>query len=88
MDMGLQNKVAVITGGSEGIGFAAARAFIAEGAYAAVCGRRKDVLEQAVAKLGPRAFGVPSDMTKEEEVHDFARRVLTDSDASMCGSIM
>lgn len=76
MDMGLQNKVAVITGGSEGIGFAAARAFIAEGAYAAVCGRRKDVLEQAVAKLGPRAFGVPSDMTKEEEVHDFARRVF------------
>ena len=39
MDMGLQDKVVVITGGSEGIGFAAARAFIAEGAYTAICGR-------------------------------------------------
>ena len=52
MDMGLQDKVVVITGGSEGIGFAAARAFIAEGAYTAICGRRKNVLAHAVQNWG------------------------------------
>lgn len=75
MDLGLQDKVVVITGGTAGIGLAAARAFLAEGAYVAICGRRGDVLQQALAELGPRAFGLTTDVTVEKEVYAFARKV-------------
>lgn len=75
MDLGLRDKVAVVTGGTEGIGFAAARQFLAEGAYVAVCGRRQAVLDQALAQLGPRAFGQTCDMTQEDAVYAFAKAV-------------
>ena len=48
----LQGKVAVITGGSSGIGLATAHRFVAEGAYVFITGRRKHALEAAVAQLG------------------------------------
>ena len=55
MDLGLQGKVAIITGGSEGIGRAAAQSLGREGARVVVCGRRVDVLERAAAKEMQRA---------------------------------
>jgi NAD(P)-dependent dehydrogenase (short-subunit alcohol dehydrogenase family) len=51
MDLGLAGKVALITGGSEGIGRAAARALGREGARVVICARRADVLEQAAGEL-------------------------------------
>ncbi|GAB3447975.1 SDR family oxidoreductase [Streptomonospora sediminis] len=54
----LADKVAVITGGSTGIGFATARAFRDEGAKVFITGRRKDALDTAVAELGPDVTGV------------------------------
>ena len=47
----LENKVAVITGGSRGIGFATAEAFLAEGATVVVCGSRQESADKAVAQL-------------------------------------
>jgi len=49
--MKLDGKVALITGGGSGIGAAIARRFVADGAKVCITGRRKDVLEKAVASL-------------------------------------
>ena len=51
MDLGLAHKVALITGGSEGIGKASALAMAAEGAEVIICGRRIDVLNSAVEEI-------------------------------------
>ena len=47
LDLGLDGKVAIITGGSDGLGRAAAERLAREGARVAICGRRKERLEQA-----------------------------------------
>ena len=51
MELGLTGKVALVTGGSEGIGKAAASAMAAEGASVVICARRPDVLEQAASDI-------------------------------------
>lgn len=58
----LSKRVAVITGGNSGIGFATARIFVAEGAKVLIVGRREDAVEEAVAALGPRATGLVGDV--------------------------
>lgn len=54
----LNGKTTVITGGATGIGFAAAKRFIEEGAFVFIFGRRQDALDAAVAELGPNARAV------------------------------
>jgi NAD(P)-dependent dehydrogenase (short-subunit alcohol dehydrogenase family) len=62
MSMGkLQGKVAVITGGTAGIGLAAAKLFVAEGAYVFITGRRQKELDDAVQEIGDNVFGVQGD---------------------------
>jgi len=58
----LSGKTAVITGGNSGIGFAAAQAFVAEGARVVIVGRRRQAVDEAVAQLGASAFGVVGDV--------------------------
>src|SRR3546814_9216267 len=54
----LNGKTAVITGGATGIGMAAARRFIEDGAFVFIFGRRQEALDAAVAELGPNARAV------------------------------
>lgn len=58
----LRNKIAVITGGNSGIGFAIAQTFVEEGARVVVVGRRREAVETAVAALGDRAIGLTGDV--------------------------
>ena len=64
----LNNKVAVVTGGSSGIGFATARRFIADGARVVITGRDPEALDTAVAELGERATGIRGDVANLEDL--------------------
>jgi NAD(P)-dependent dehydrogenase (short-subunit alcohol dehydrogenase family) len=59
----LTGQIALVTGGSSGIGFATAKRFVAEGAKVVVTGRRQAELDAAVAELGGSAFGVRGDVS-------------------------
>jgi NAD(P)-dependent dehydrogenase (short-subunit alcohol dehydrogenase family) len=60
----LDHKIALITGGSQGMGFDTAQEFIREGAFVFITGRRQAELDRAVASLGPNAFAIQADAGK------------------------
>jgi NAD(P)-dependent dehydrogenase (short-subunit alcohol dehydrogenase family) len=60
----LHGKIAVITGGTEGIGLATATLFAREGAYVFITGRRRKELDEAVKRIGTNVSGVQGDVTK------------------------
>jgi 3-oxoacyl-[acyl-carrier protein] reductase len=79
MELGLKGKVAIITGGTEGIGKAAALKFAQEGAKVAISARRKDVLDKAAAeigKTGAEVLAVAADMSKSADIERFMRAVV------------
>ena len=59
----LEGKVAVITGGSTGIGLATAKRFTSEGARVYITGRRQSELDEAVTEIGDNAIGVQGDVS-------------------------
>src|SRR5271170_3709805 len=60
----LQGKVAVVTGGTTGIGFATAKRFVDEGAYVVITGRRQTELDEAIKAIGSEVAGVRGDVSK------------------------
>ena len=64
----LDGKVALITGGSGGIGFATAREFVAEGAYVFITGRREVELTAAAREIGGTIEWVRADVANSEDL--------------------
>jgi NAD(P)-dependent dehydrogenase (short-subunit alcohol dehydrogenase family) len=64
----LQGKVAIITGGSNGLGLAIAKRFVSEGAYIFITSRRQSELDKAVAEIGKNVTAVQGDVSKLEDL--------------------
>ena len=60
----LKGKVAVVTGGSSGIGFAVAKRFVAEGAHVFIVGRRQAELDKAIAEIGKNVTAIQADVAE------------------------
>jgi NAD(P)-dependent dehydrogenase (short-subunit alcohol dehydrogenase family) len=73
-----ENKVVVITGGSDGIGLATGKLFAVEGAHVVITGRRQELLDEAVKEIGHGALGVQGDVTKAADVARLYERIQRD----------
>jgi NAD(P)-dependent dehydrogenase (short-subunit alcohol dehydrogenase family) len=71
----LQNKVALITGGTSGIGLATAQDFIKEGATVIITGRSQQTVDETIQKLGPNAYGLVSDSGKMNDIIQLPNQV-------------
>jgi NAD(P)-dependent dehydrogenase (short-subunit alcohol dehydrogenase family) len=60
----LDGKIALVTGGTSGIGLATAKRFVAEGAYVFITGRREKELASAVKSIGGSVTGVQGDVSQ------------------------
>ncbi|MEV7615349.1 SDR family oxidoreductase [Streptomyces sp. NPDC089799] len=61
MDLGLKDRVYVVTGATRGLGYASARELTADGAKVVLSGRDAGRVEEAAARLGPNAVGIAAD---------------------------
>ncbi|PYE25437.1 NAD(P)-dependent dehydrogenase (short-subunit alcohol dehydrogenase family) [Paraburkholderia silvatlantica] len=75
MSASLQGKVAVITGGGEGIGLACAKLMVEAGASVFIIGRRQSVLDAAVKEIGGDAIAISADVSKPADL-DHAYEVV------------
>ena len=64
----LNEKVAVITGGTSGMGLATAKRFVEEGAYVFIMGRRQETLDEAVKLIGRNVRGVRGDAANLDDL--------------------
>lgn len=78
MSAKLHQKIALVTGGTSGIGFAAAQRFVAEGAHVVITGRRPAELDAAVRQIGRNVTGVLGDVSKLEDLDRLYARVGKD----------
>jgi len=76
----LQGKIAVVTGGSSGIGLAAAKRFVKEGAYVFITGRRQAELDKAVAEIGSNVTAVQGDVSNLDDLDRLYKEVETKKD--------
>lgn len=74
MDLGLKDKIVLITGGSKGIGYACAKLFLSEGARVAICSRSQANIDTALSKLSG-ARGYAADLTSDEQALGVVEKV-------------
>lgn len=80
MDLKLRNKVALITGGSKGIGKAIASALAEEGCNVAICARNQEELEEASRDLRPyhvEVLAVKADLAREEDITELVEQTTS-----------
>lgn len=77
----LKGKVAVITGGSSGIGLATAKLFVQEGAYVFIMGRRQAELDKAKAEIGKNVTAVQGDVSELSDLDDLYATVKSEKGA-------
>ena len=73
----LQGKVAVITGGTSGIGLATAKLFVKEGAYVFITGRRQKELDEAMRVISSDVTGVQGDIANSTDLDRLYKAVAT-----------
>ena len=78
MTLQFTDKIVVVTGGTDGIGLTAARAFAAEGAQLYITGRDEDRLAAAVRDIGRGAIGVQGDVAKAADLDRLYARIERD----------
>jgi NAD(P)-dependent dehydrogenase (short-subunit alcohol dehydrogenase family) len=71
----LKGRVALVTGGTTGLGFGAAKRLIEEGAFVYITGRRQSVLDEAARKLGPSAAGIQEDAASKSDMLQVAETI-------------
>ena len=79
LDLELTGKIAIVTGGSEGMGRACAERLAREGAKVTICARRKEILENAASAIravGGDVLAVPADVTRPEDVATVVRSTV------------
>src|SRR6185503_1780134 len=85
MDLNLSGKVALVTGGTRGLGWATAQRLAVEGCDVAICSRSAEMLERRATELranGVKAHGVVADVTRDGEVERFV-----DASADVLGGV-
>src|SRR5579859_4885295 len=85
MDLNLGGKVALVTGGTRGLGWATAQRLAAEGCHVAICGRSAETLERRATELrehGIDAHRVVADVTRPGDVERFV-----DDSAAVLGGV-
>src|SRR6266436_7236724 len=75
----LEGQIAVVTGGTSGIGLATAKRFVAEGARVFVTGRRQAELDAAIATIGTRATGIQADSANLRDLDRLYKQVRADA---------
>lgn len=82
MDLGLKDRVALVTGASQGLGFASACALASEDAKVAICARSRENLDRAAglmeAETGHKPYSVQADLTRADNIRGLIRQTALD----------
>jgi NAD(P)-dependent dehydrogenase (short-subunit alcohol dehydrogenase family) len=76
MSRSLEGRVAVITGGAQGVGFGIAQEFVEHGAQVVITGRRQGPIDEAVEALGPASSGFKADVASSEQMDALYAEVM------------